>query len=61
MAEKAFVQSVRVYTCASEPGGDSGLTIAEDPFGGRRVQPFCQGREHHSDLMRRGFQAVEGV
>jgi hypothetical protein len=60
LAEKAFVQSVRVYTCASEPGGDSGLTIAEDPFGGGRIQPFGQSREHHGDLLRGGFQTIQG-
>ncbi len=60
MEEEALVQSVRVYTCTSEPGGDSGLTIAEDPFGGGRIQPFSQGREHHGDLLRGGFQTIQG-
>ena len=60
MEEEALVQSVRVYTCTSEPGGDSGLAIAEDPFGGGRIQPFSQGRKHDGDLVRRGFQTIQG-
>jgi hypothetical protein len=35
------------------------LSVAEDSFGGGWVQPFGEDREHYSDLMRRGFQAVE--
>ena len=46
MAEEALVQGMRVLACTSEPGRDGGLTKAEDPFGGGRIQPFSQGREH---------------
>src|SRR5690348_9882484 len=60
MEEDPLVQSVRVYTCTSEPGGDSGLTITEDAFGGGRIQPFRQGREHQGDLLRGGFQTIQG-
>jgi len=49
-----------VYTCTSEPCGDCGLTIAEDPFGGGRIYPFSQGREHNGDLLRGGFQTIQG-
>ena len=36
------------------------MTVAEDPFSGRRIQPFGQRSEHHGDLMGRGFQTVQG-
>ena len=36
------------------------MSKAEDPFCGRRVEPFGQRREHHGDVMGRGFQAVQG-
>ena len=55
MGEEALVQGLSVLTCAPEPGGDGGLPVAEDPFGRGRVQPFGQRREHHGDLLRRGF------
>ncbi len=40
MTEKALVQRVRMRARASQPGGDGGLSIAEDPQGLGRVQPF---------------------
>ncbi len=43
-----------------EPGGDRGLSEAEDPLGGGWVQPFSEGREHLGDLLGRGFQPVQG-
>ena len=60
IAEEALVQGLSVLACTSKPGGDGGLTVAEDPFGSRRVQPFGQRREHHGDLVGRGFQTVQG-
>jgi len=36
------------------------LSVAEDPFGSGGVQPFGQRRQHHGDLVRRGFQTVQG-
>ena len=58
MAEGAPVQDLSMLASARQPRGDRGLTVAEDPLGGGRVQPFGQRREHPCDLMRRGFQTV---
>jgi hypothetical protein len=55
-----LVQSVRVYTCTSEPGGDGGLSVAEHTPGSGRIQPFGQRREQHCNVMGRGFQTVQG-
>jgi hypothetical protein len=60
MAEEALVEGVRVPACTSEPPRNRGLSKAEDPLGGGSVQPFGQRREHHSDLLRGGFQAIQG-
>src|SRR5215470_348601 len=59
MAEEALMQSLCMVPYASEPGGDGGLSGAEDPLGRRWVEPFGKGRENHSDLMRGRFQAVQ--
>src|SRR5712692_9501096 len=45
---------------AGQPGGDSGLTVAEDTFSGGSIQSFGERSQHHSDLVRGGFQAVQG-
>jgi hypothetical protein len=42
MKEAALVQGVRVLASTGEPGGNSGLSKAEDSFGGGRVEPFGQ-------------------
>ena len=60
MAEEALVQGVRVLASACEPPGNRGWSKVEDPRGRRRVQPFSQRRQHHCDLVGRGFQAVHG-
>ena len=60
MAEEAFVQSLCVLASTREPPRNRGLSKAEDPRGCRRVQSFRQRREHHGDLLRRGFQPVQG-
>ena len=39
---------------------DGGLSVAEDPFSGRRIQPFSQGSQYHGDLLGGGFQPVQG-
>ena len=44
----------------SQPDGDGGLPIPEDPFGGGRIQPFGQRSSHDGDLVGRGFQPVQG-
>ena len=54
------MQGLCVLTSASEPGGDGGLSVAEDPLSGGRVQTFRERRQHQSDLVRRGFQTVQG-
>ncbi len=51
--------------CACSPARerkarDGRLPVAEDPFGGGRIQPFGNGREHHGDLVGRSFQTVQG-
>src|SRR5438128_6413314 len=60
LEEEALVQGVRVPTCTSEPPRNSGLSKAEDPPGFGRIEPFGQSREHHGDLVRGGFQAIQG-
>ena len=60
LEEEALVQGVRVPTCTSEPPRNSGLSKAEDPLGGGRIEPFGQSREHHGDLLRGRFQAIQG-
>src|SRR6266700_6627662 len=60
MAEGALVQDLCVRARTRQPGGDSRLPVAEDPFSSRRIQPFGQRREHHGDLPGRGFQTVQG-
>src|SRR6266487_2218185 len=56
-------RSCRVCACSpAREGGNGGLSKAEDPLGSRRIQPFGRRREHHCDLLGRGFQTVqEGV
>jgi hypothetical protein len=60
MKEEALMHSVRVLTSTRQPSGNGRLPVAEDPFGGGKVQPFGQRREHHCDLLRGGFQAIQG-
>src|SRR5258708_8813647 len=60
VAEAALMEDLCVPTCASEPQGDGGLTVAEDPFGGGSIQPFGQRREYHGNLVRWGFQTIQG-
>ena len=54
------MQGLRVLASASQPGGDGGLPIAEDPLSGRRVQPFGECRQHHCDLTGGSFQTAQG-
>jgi hypothetical protein len=57
--EAALMEELSVPACTSEPGGDGRLPVAEDAFGGGRVEPFGQRRQHPCDLLRRGFQPVQ--
>jgi hypothetical protein len=58
--EEALVQGLCMLSSASEPGSDGGLTVAEHALSCGRIQPFGQRREHHGDLVRGSFQAVQG-
>jgi hypothetical protein len=60
MAKEAFVQGLYMLSSAREPRGDGRLSKAEDPLCGRWVEPFGQRREHHGDLLRGGFQTIQG-
>src|SRR5262245_9858728 len=60
MAEEALVQGVCMLTSTEQPGRDRGLSNAEDPFGRRWAHAFGQRREHHGDLLRGGFQTIQG-
>jgi len=60
VAEAALMEELSVAACARQPGADGGLSVAEDPFGGRRVEPFGQRREDHGNLLRRGFHSIQG-
>jgi len=60
VAEEMLVQRVCVPACTREPPRNRGVSKAEDPRSRRRVQPFGQRREHHGDLVRGGFQTVQG-
>jgi hypothetical protein len=60
MDEEALVQGVRMLASTRQPGGDGGVSVAEDPLCGRRVQPFGQRSQHHGNLLGEGFQAVQG-
>jgi hypothetical protein len=54
------MEKLCVLACAREPGDDGGLSVAEGPLGGGSIQPFGQRREDHCDLVRWGFQTVQG-
>jgi hypothetical protein len=59
MAEGPLVQDLCMFPSASQPGGDRGLSVAEDTLSGGRVQPFGQHRQYHCDLVRGGSQTVQ--
>jgi hypothetical protein len=60
MAEGAFVQELRVRARTSQPSGDGGLTVTEDPPGFGWVEPFGQRSEHHRDMTGRSVHSVQG-
>src|SRR5215467_6192105 len=51
MAEEAFVQSLCVCPCTSEPRSDGDLSVAENPLGRGWVKPFGQRSQNHGDLV----------
>ena len=55
-----LVQGLCMRALAREPGDDGGLPVAEDPLSGRRVQPKGSRSQHHCDLVRGGFQTIQG-
>ena len=59
VTERVLVQGLHMLTSAEQPGGDSRLTVAEDPLSGARIQPFCERSQHHFDLPGGSFQAVQ--
>jgi hypothetical protein len=59
VAEAALMEELCVLACSSEPGGDGGLTVAEDTLCSGKVQSFGQRSEHHGDLVRGSFQTVQ--
>ena len=60
VGEAAPMQGLCMLASASQPGGDGGLSVAEDPLGSRRVQSFGERRQHHGDLTGGSFQTVQG-
>jgi len=60
VAEIMLVQGLCMLASAGQPGDDGGMPVAEDPFGGGSIQPFGERSQHHCDLVRGGFQAVQG-
>src|SRR5512133_1629695 len=54
------MQGLRVLASARQPGGNGGLTVAEDSLSGRRIQSFGERRQHHCDLTGGSFQTVQG-
>jgi hypothetical protein len=55
MEEEAFVQDLRVLTSTSQPSGDRGLTVTEDPLGGGRIQPLGKPQRAPWRSAARGF------
>jgi hypothetical protein len=56
---KVAEEELSVLACASEPPGDGGLSVAEDPFSGGRIQSFGESRQNSGDLLRGSFQTVQ--
>jgi hypothetical protein len=59
MAERVLMQHLRMLSRARQPPRDGGLTVAEDTLSCGSVQPFGQSRQHHGDLLRWRFQAIQ--
>lgn len=59
VAEAVLVQGPCMFPCASQPCGDGGLPVAEDPLGRGSIQPLSQCRQHQGDLLGGGFQAIQ--
>jgi hypothetical protein len=59
-AEIVLVQRLSMLTRARQPDRDGGLSVAEDPLGSRRIQPFSERGQYQSNVVRWGFQVVQG-
>ena len=53
------MQDLRVLASTSQPSGDGSLSVAENPFDSRWVQPFSQRRQDHADVGRGRFQTIQ--
>ena len=42
VTEAVLVQRLCMFASTSQPGGDGGLAVAEDPLGGGWVEPFSE-------------------
>jgi hypothetical protein len=60
VGKAALVQGLRVLASARQPVRDSSLSVAEDLFGGGSIQPKGLRRQHHCDVVRGGFQTIQG-
>src|SRR5215469_17803218 len=60
VAEGVLMEELSVLACPSEPRGDSGLTVAEDSFGGGRIQSFGQPRRAPWRPAAKGFSDGTG-
>jgi len=58
VAEKVLVEGLSVLPSAGQPGGNGGLTVAENMLSGGSVQPKGSRSQHHCNVMGRGFQTV---
>ena len=61
MEEEALVQSVRVCTCTSEPGGDRGLTIAETRSAAEGSSPSARAESTMAICCEGVFKRYKGV
>jgi hypothetical protein len=55
VAEAALMEDLSVSACASEPRGDGGLTVAEDPFGSGSIQSTSRVQTAPLQLDEKGF------
>src|SRR6266568_4560810 len=60
LAEEALMEGSRMLASTGQPSGDGGLSKTEHTLCSRGIQPFGQSRKHLGDLVRGGFQTVQG-
>src|SRR5258708_37057253 len=59
-AEEVLVYGFRMVGSTGPPGGDVSLSKAEAPFGSGSVQSFGECSQRHCNLLRGGFQTIQG-